>query len=917
MPTASVGDFLLMAFTLDANSSETAPGGWTFVGRAAAASSSGSLAAAHTALYYRIADGTEGSSVTVSFSGTAWPAGQASVTGVILSYSGVDPSAPVETWASTTAAPPAAAALAHPQLTTSVASDWIVTVRGNSGGTYAATTDSVGGDTSRADYQNSLYPLTVVVLDSNGGVPAGTQAQRTTTTSSGTDMGSTGFSLALKPASSASASTVVAQCAAALGTAYPPAAATANLGWDACAELPRYLAAVDWEQLGLTAPGAPLNTNGHFLRDLTGWYGFNATAAPALSPDGRALNTALVTPNGTSASGGLNLSTAVPVTGGQSYIAQSWVWSPAATGWADVRAAVDWYTPAGAYISSGLGSASSTPGGAWTLLQQTLAAPSNAGLAVPRFRFGGTPPSSAPFYVWGVYLFDPSQPTTFLNPGPLSTVNPELMSGVGTTMGRDQNRQLNPASLGTANCTVNNSSRMYSPENPASPLSGDLDAGRDAGVQVTFNGQTYALFRGRVNGFNLTVDRSNRSVALTFQDPQGLISNTKVTTPVYAGKRTGELIGIVLDAAGWTGPRDIDPGGTVAQYWWLDAVQAFTALSDLVRSEGPPSVAYIAPDGTFTFRDRHHRLVREQSTDVQAVFAEGYAGTDVCTAPSSEVGYDFAYPFTYDHGWLNIINSVEFDVPVYGVSGVYSAVWTSSATYTVQIGQTVQVIAAAGGPFIDAILPQAGTDYTVTGPGTLTVAINRTSGSSVTISLSAAFGMVQVTNLQIRAYPVQTTSTVKVIEKDPSTGSSHTWTAPPGRAWRTRPPSPSRSSSSTPSAAPRSPSRCTPRIRAISSRWCRGPFRTGSTSVTTRSAWTGTSTSNPSRTPSSGSTPPERPRCTARCSAVSRPWTPSAIPSPSTSGAPGSTTAPLTRWCPTTLTRCGSGTPSRSSTTTC
>ena len=77
---------------------------------------------------------------------------------------------------------------------------------------------------------------------------------------------------------------------------------------------------------------------------------------------------------------------------------------------------------------------------------------------------------------------------------------------------------------------------------------------------------------------------------------------------------------VVLDAVGWTGPRDLDLGATFVHWWWLEEVDAFTAVTDLVSSEGPPSIAYVGPDGTFIFRDRHHRLLRAASLTPQATF---------------------------------------------------------------------------------------------------------------------------------------------------------------------------------------------------------------------------------------------------------------------------------------------------------
>src|SRR5690606_20333360 len=124
-------------------------------------------------------------------------------------------------------------------------------------------------------------------------------------------------------------------------------------------------------------------------------------------------------------------------------------------------------------------------------------------------------------------------------------------------------------------------------------------------------------------------DRDNRSIDITALDLLSLLQGTKISTELYAAQRTGALIGVILDAVGWSGPRDLDLGATFVPWWWAEETDAFQALQELLASEGPPSIAYVAPDGTFVFRDRHHRLLRSQSLEPQASFAAGAFG--VCT----------------------------------------------------------------------------------------------------------------------------------------------------------------------------------------------------------------------------------------------------------------------------------------------
>ncbi|SDM46188.1 Phosphodiesterase/alkaline phosphatase D [Streptomyces sp. cf386] len=147
-----------------------------------------------------------------------------------------------------------------------------------------------------------------------------------------------------------------------------------------------------WSVAQLATP--QILVQGDFETSLTGWSANNGSisrvAAPGMSPFGGAWS-AQITPNGSSASGGINgpLTAAGTVIPGEQYIASCWVYSPG--GWSDIQACVDWHNAAGTFLSSGLGSGTAVPAGQWTLLTQTLTAPANASRLVPRARHGGTP----------------------------------------------------------------------------------------------------------------------------------------------------------------------------------------------------------------------------------------------------------------------------------------------------------------------------------------------------------------------------------------------------------------------------------------------------------------------------------------------------------------------------------------------
>jgi hypothetical protein len=169
------------------------------------------------------------------------------------------------------------------------------------------------------------------------------------------------------------------------------------------------------EVVTVVAAGTQLAANPLLLVDGTGWSGMNATAVRSTA----VVNTArdaeaslLITPNGSSASGGASgTPTGVgTVTPGASYRVCMWAYSPG--GHADLRPAIDWADAAGTFISSGLGSGTAVAAGVWTYIEQTLTAPALASQATPRARHGGTPATGAIWYAWAIRLVPVATITT-------------------------------------------------------------------------------------------------------------------------------------------------------------------------------------------------------------------------------------------------------------------------------------------------------------------------------------------------------------------------------------------------------------------------------------------------------------------------------------------------------------------------
>lgn len=321
--------------------------------------------------------------------------------------------------------------------------------------------------------------------------------------------------------------------------------------------------------------------------------------------------------------------------------------------------------------------------------------------------------------------------------------------------GRDQARQLSPTAPGEMQFELNNVSRDYSPENGSSPLAGFVAPGRRTYLEATASGTVYPIYTGYLDDFDVKPEIESRSVGATCVDALGRFKGVKATTPLYRGIRTGDAVGYLLDAVGWPATdRDLDSGASYLPFWWLDDSDAFEALMQLADSEGPAALITVDSLGRIAFRDRHHRLTRSASLNVQATWRS--SGTEPIISA----------PVTYDHGWQEIINSVSVDVPLRQIDSDYSVIWSTQSQVVVIAGQTLQITARSSNPFLGALTPVQDTDYSVLS-GSVSISLSQDSGQSTTITLTSAGGAV-LDSLQIRAYQIQSASVVVTVEDQQS-----------------------------------------------------------------------------------------------------------------------------------------------------
>lgn len=130
------------------------------------------------------------------------------------------------------------------------------------------------------------------------------------------------------------------------------------------------------------------------------------------------------------------------------------------------------------------------------------------------------------------------------------------------------------------------------------------------------------------------------------------------------------------------------------------------------------------------------------------------------------MAFDFIEPFEYSHGWRDIVNDVTFSVEERHPDAALSAVWESTSTISLAIGQSITVDVQASDPFLDAADIEDGTDIIYSGTGVPSVLLSRRSGQSAAITITAVGGSLTVTYLRLRARSVSVVRTVQVASAD-------------------------------------------------------------------------------------------------------------------------------------------------------
>lgn len=312
-------------------------------------------------------------------------------------------------------------------------------------------------------------------------------------------------------------------------------------------------------------------------------------------------------------------------------------------------------------------------------------------------------------------------------------------AGLSCSRGRTQIRELAPPVVGRFDVDLKNTTRDYSTENASSPLAGNLLPGRRVDFRAVHSATTYRLWNGILD--DIPQHPVERTVSLPCLGTLSRLAGKTVTTGAYQNITTDVAMGYVLDAAGWPGgERSLQTGKTTLAWWWLDGEDAFAALVRLMNTEGPGAIFYERGDGYFVFENRHNRLTATRSTVVQGTFS------DVTGA-----ALHHGMAFELDAHLKDVINSVAIPVNLRTAQSL-AQIWALGATLVVPAGASTQIVVSSsdGNPFTAAVAPVLTTDYTLIA-GAATLTLDRTSGRSATLTVTAGAAGATITGLRVRA----------------------------------------------------------------------------------------------------------------------------------------------------------------------
>ena len=329
----------------------------------------------------------------------------------------------------------------------------------------------------------------------------------------------------------------------------------------------------------------------------------------------------------------------------------------------------------------------------------------------------------------------------FLDPAENVTADVLASTGIRVYRGNDSARAMAPPRIGDLQAELNNRGGGYSPgstlrQAPGGPL--------QAGAAVRLRVDKANLWRGNLERPVRHPEWERQSTELAALGIAARLKGVNVSTALHENIPVDAAVNHVLDAAGWPqAARSLAAARTTLEWFWADAEDAWELLLSLYYTEGPGAMLFEGRDGKIVFRGRHHFFTSYGSTAVQT------------TVRSTGASPQIAGGFEHDYGIEHIVNEAAIKITRRSAKAA-ETVWSLGDPLELAPNEVRKFNArgASGNPFKDALAPVEGTDYALTAGGLSSVSLDRTSGASTELTLTAEAGGATVTDLGMRASPV-------------------------------------------------------------------------------------------------------------------------------------------------------------------
>ena len=303
----------------------------------------------------------------------------------------------------------------------------------------------------------------------------------------------------------------------------------------------------------------------------------------------------------------------------------------------------------------------------------------------------------------------------FLDPGEDVTADALAETGIRVYRGADEARAISPPRVGELQAELNNRSGEYS----RNPL--------PTGGAVRLRIGSADLWRGNLERPAQHPEQERQSTELSAVGRAARLTGVKVSTALYENIRVDEAMGHVLDAAGWpASARSLAAARTTLEWFWADEQDAWELLVSLYYTEGPGAMLFEGRGGEIVFRNRHQALTLTASNTAQT------------TVRSTGASPRIAGGFEHDYGVEHVINDASVKVARRSAKPL-ETVWSVGEPLRLASNEVrkFNARASSGDPFKDALAPVEGTDYALAAGSLASVSLDRTSGVSVELTLTA------------------------------------------------------------------------------------------------------------------------------------------------------------------------------------